>query len=245
VCTALRGGSLRVLGPEALLAALEGCGVDNARIEIEGGEEVPVIDGSAQGWALEVQKAGLVEASGGEGRSSRRAPAPQEMLTVREGDAFISFYPGPSPRVTAGVDHAAAVIGRQWFTWGPDAGGAVDRHFRWEVARARVVLPSVAAAHALLAAGLLQAGPEMCCLVADGQDWVDPLLVTYPGQGDETARAAALQLLGNLALAAPPGGRGLPEGHVVAYRAGPELQLRFAAALAAKAGEWEYAPAAV
>ena len=29
------------------------------RIEIEGGEEMPVVDGSALGWALEVQMAGL------------------------------------------------------------------------------------------------------------------------------------------------------------------------------------------
>lgn len=32
---------------EALLSALECCGVDNARIEIEGGGELPTLDGSA------------------------------------------------------------------------------------------------------------------------------------------------------------------------------------------------------
>ena len=40
---------------EHLLSALENCGVDNARIEIEGGPEVPIIDGSALGWVLNVQ----------------------------------------------------------------------------------------------------------------------------------------------------------------------------------------------
>ena len=39
-----------------MLAALEGMGVDNARIEIEGGNEVPIIDGSALGWVIEIQK---------------------------------------------------------------------------------------------------------------------------------------------------------------------------------------------
>lgn len=29
-------------------------GVENARIEIEGGHEVPIVDGSAQGWAIEI-----------------------------------------------------------------------------------------------------------------------------------------------------------------------------------------------
>ena len=46
----------RVQGAEHLLAALEGMGVDNARIEIEGGFEVPIIDGSSLGWVIEIQK---------------------------------------------------------------------------------------------------------------------------------------------------------------------------------------------
>lgn len=32
---------------EALLSALECCGVNNARIEVEGGGELPTLDGSA------------------------------------------------------------------------------------------------------------------------------------------------------------------------------------------------------
>ena len=44
---------------ESLLSALECCGVDNARIEIEGGEEVPVVDGSAMGWAINIVVCGL------------------------------------------------------------------------------------------------------------------------------------------------------------------------------------------
>ena len=39
---------------EHLLSALEAFGVDNARIEIEGGSEVPIIDGSALSWALDL-----------------------------------------------------------------------------------------------------------------------------------------------------------------------------------------------
>lgn len=46
---------LQVLSVELLLAALEACGVDNARIEVEGGHEIPVLDNSALGWCVEVQ----------------------------------------------------------------------------------------------------------------------------------------------------------------------------------------------
>lgn len=44
----------RVQSVEHLLSALEACGVDNARIEIEGGPEVPIIDGSALSWAIDL-----------------------------------------------------------------------------------------------------------------------------------------------------------------------------------------------
>lgn len=43
---------------EHLLSALEGFGVDNARIEIEGGPEVPIVDGSALGWAIDLHQVG-------------------------------------------------------------------------------------------------------------------------------------------------------------------------------------------
>jgi UDP-3-O-acyl-N-acetylglucosamine deacetylase len=46
---------LQVLNVELLLAALEACGVDNARIEVEGGHEIPVLDNSALAWCIEVQ----------------------------------------------------------------------------------------------------------------------------------------------------------------------------------------------
>jgi UDP-3-O-acyl-N-acetylglucosamine deacetylase len=49
---------LQVMNVELLLSALEACGVDNARIEIEGGHEIPVLDNSALGWCIEVQVRG-------------------------------------------------------------------------------------------------------------------------------------------------------------------------------------------
>lgn len=47
--------ALQVMSVELLLSALEACGVDNARIEIEGGHEIPVLDNSALGWCVEIQ----------------------------------------------------------------------------------------------------------------------------------------------------------------------------------------------
>lgn len=48
-----------IFAPEVLLSALEACGVDNARIEIEGNGEVPLYDGSATGFVYLIKEAGL------------------------------------------------------------------------------------------------------------------------------------------------------------------------------------------
>ena len=62
-----------------------------------------------------------------------------QVVSVQEGDAFVSFYPaeGNVTRVSAGVDaaEAAPIIGRQWFSWAPTDGG--NDHYRWAVAPAR------------------------------------------------------------------------------------------------------------
>lgn len=57
--TTLRNGELMVRGVEHLLAALEACGVDNCRIEVEGGAEVPIVDGAAQGWTTLIMANGV------------------------------------------------------------------------------------------------------------------------------------------------------------------------------------------
>jgi UDP-3-O-[3-hydroxymyristoyl] N-acetylglucosamine deacetylase len=78
--SALSAGHHTIKGAELLLAALESCGVDNARIEIEGGMEIPIVDGSALGWTIEIQKAGLREAPAAQTPQARHAPAPQEVI---------------------------------------------------------------------------------------------------------------------------------------------------------------------
>lgn len=60
--TTLIQNDLEIESVEHLLAALEACGVDNARIEIENGNEVPILDGSALGWTIEIENAGVTYA---------------------------------------------------------------------------------------------------------------------------------------------------------------------------------------
>lgn len=76
-----------------------------------------------------------------ENRHSRKIASPQEPVTVRQDDAFITFFPEDTQRLTYGIDYSydCEVIGKQWFTWAP----AEDNHFRWEIAPARTFATSV------------------------------------------------------------------------------------------------------
>lgn len=253
-------GNSYIMSPEALLSALEACGVDNARIEVEGGSEVPVADGSALTWALEVQKAGVRACDGGsDSGNPGNSGHVKGMVTVSGGasrpGAFVSFYPSglgdgddaadaaressdDGTTITAGVDffdHNASSVGRQWVTWKTSDASPADEfasHYRWVLAPARPVFPSYEAVEELYADGMIQAGPDGCCVIAEGDSWYDPNLVRFPL--DEAARHAAQRLIGVLSLCATPGGRGLPSGHVVAFDATPEMMINFATKLKAQ-----------
>ena len=61
--------------------------------------------------------------------------APTSVVMVREGDAFVTFYPEKAQRVTCGIDHIgeAMIIGKQWMSWAP----AEDEPYRWSLSPAR------------------------------------------------------------------------------------------------------------
>ena len=72
---------------------------------------------------------------------SRHILAPKKELTVRKEDAFITFFPENTQRLTYGIDESreAAIIGKQWFSWAPSE----DQHYRWGIAPARTYAPSL------------------------------------------------------------------------------------------------------
>ncbi len=73
---------------EHLMAALRGCGVDNAVIRIDG-PEVPVMDGSSQYFVDVFQKTGVAD----QDKAQRRIKDLKE-VEVREGDKFVRLSPG-------------------------------------------------------------------------------------------------------------------------------------------------------
>jgi UDP-3-O-acyl-N-acetylglucosamine deacetylase len=142
--------------------------------------------------------------------------------------SFVSFYPGGSvTRVSYGIDFVqkARVIGRQWYSWSPDLEKEDDDDgYVNQIAPARTFCCSQDIP-LMRDMGLIRGGSEECAMIANGSEWVNPSKVRFH---HEQARHKILDLVGDLALVAQGGNAALPLGHIVAYKAGHNLHLKFA-----------------
>ena len=94
---------------EHLMSALHGCQLDNVLVELDGGE-VPILDGSARPWLLQMTRVGIREQE-----AERRVFAFDEKLHF-EYEPTGSVYevePAESFSVDCEIDFANSVIGRQ------------------------------------------------------------------------------------------------------------------------------------
>lgn len=107
--TTLGAGRQTVATIEHLMSALHGMGVDNALIELDGGE-VPILDGSARPWLLQLARVGLLQQ-----QEERRVASVAEPLHF-EFDRMGSVYdvePSDHFSVHCTIDFPNSVIGRQ------------------------------------------------------------------------------------------------------------------------------------
>lgn len=206
---------------EHLMSALEGLGVDNCRIEMEGGNEVPLLDGSAKMWVEAVREAGISPATDEDGNKVPRSRfVLNKPLHVSSGDSFVAAFPSPQLRITYGIDFGQVpAIGTQWFS--------VCLHdtsvYECEVAPARTfcIFEQIGE---LQAAGLIKGGSKdnaIICSMKDG--WLNAPL-RFP---DEPCRHKLLDLIGDVALCAQNGDLGLPIAHIVAFKASHMLHTKF------------------
>jgi len=212
--TVLGDGRRTVSTVEHVLSALFALGVDNALIEVDGGE-VPVLDGSAAPYADAIAATGLCEQDAPRRRFRIDAPA-----VFEDGDAAVVVSPSPSPthsfRLRFAVDFAAPV-GAQYLDIALDAAT-----FRSEIAPART-FGYLHEVEALLAAGLARGGSLDNALVFGPDGPLTPLL--WP---NEVVRHKALDLIGDFALLGA-----WPAFDVIAIKSGHRLHAKVVAALRA------------
>ncbi len=107
-CTVIGNGHGVTVGTiEHLMAALNGCGVDNAVIVLDG-PEVPVMDGSAAPFVFLIECAGLVSQA-----ATRRAIRLLRTVEVTEGQRWASLSPGAGVSFSFEIEFAAHAVPRQ------------------------------------------------------------------------------------------------------------------------------------
>jgi UDP-3-O-[3-hydroxymyristoyl] N-acetylglucosamine deacetylase len=103
------GNSLgvRVSTVEHILAALYGCGIDNAHIVLDA-PEVPIMDGSAKPYVSIINKIGLVEQD-----APRRAILIKKPVYVGDGEKEAWLLPSSQPWIEMDIDFDRPIIGKQ------------------------------------------------------------------------------------------------------------------------------------
>jgi UDP-3-O-[3-hydroxymyristoyl] N-acetylglucosamine deacetylase len=224
LCTALAAAdqpAARVGTVEHVMAALAGCGVDNAVVELDG-PEVPILDGSAAPFAFLIDCAGIREQDAARTEIEILRP-----IRVEDGPAYAEFHPGgPGFALAMSIEFGTAAIGRQALSLRLDTAS-----FRHELSRART-FAELAEVDRLRAAGLGQGGSLANAVIVDGARVLNPGGLRMPG---EFVRHKLLDAVGDLALA----GTAL-RGKFVGHRSGHTLNNRLLRALFADRSAWRF-----
>ena len=174
---------------EHLMAALAGCGVDNANIEVNG-PEVPIMDGSAAPFVFLVECAGVVEQS-----AMRRVIRLLKPISI-EGDGCVaSLTPSNGFSLDFEIDFESAAVSRQAFSL-----GMVNGSFKKELARART-FGFLHEVEQLWASGLAKGGSLDNAVVVSGDKVLNEGGLRFD---DEFVRHKVLDAVGDLYLAGAP-----------------------------------------
>ncbi|WP_005033817.1 UDP-3-O-acyl-N-acetylglucosamine deacetylase [Holophaga foetida] len=221
LATTLEQDGIRFATVEHLLSALSGLGVDHALIEV-GGEELPILDGSAAPWVEAILEAGVCELPG----AVRRSVRVLKPVEVRNGEKWIKVepYPGLRLRYTIDFDHPA--IGRQSreLTLSPEK-------YRRELASARTFCMEQDIEF-MRSRGLALGGSLENAVVFGPKG---PLNESLRYQ-DEAVRHKMLDLVGDLALLGAP-----LQGLVSAHAAGHAMHVALVKALLDDQSSWTWA----
>ena len=190
LCTRLvNADGVAVSTVEHVMAALAGCGIRNALIEVDG-PEVPILDGSAEPFVRGLLEAGLQRQEG-----PSRAIEILKPVEVTHGDAVARLEPAQTFSMAFDIQFADAAIGSQ----------SKDMHlangaFVHELSDSRTFCRK-SDVDAMHAQGLALGGTYNNAIVVDGSDVLSPGGLRHD---DEPVRHKMLDAVGDLALAGAP-----------------------------------------
>jgi UDP-3-O-[3-hydroxymyristoyl] N-acetylglucosamine deacetylase len=209
---------------EHLMAALSGLGIDNVVVEVDG-PEVPILDGSALGFAQLIDRGGIETAP-----AARRFIKVIKPVEVIEGNKRAALMPAESFTLSFEIDFRSAAIGHQQAEF-----AVAPSIFRREIAAARTFGFLEEVEH-LRTKGLTLGGSLDNAIVVSGDRVLNEGPLRFK---DEFVRHKMLDALGDLALAGAP-----LIARYEGVRAGHELNNRLLRALFADSSAWRVEKAA-
>jgi len=190
LCTKIENDSgLSVSTIEHVMAALAGCGIHNALIDIDG-PEVPILDGSSAPFVRGFMSRGVQRLA-----APIRALKVMQPVTVTSGGASATLAPSTNLVIDFEIDFDDAAIGRQMKRLNMMNGAFVR-----ELCDSRTFCRQ-ADVDAMHAQGLALGGTLENAVVVDGDDVLSPGGFRHL---DEAVRHKMLDALGDLALAGAP-----------------------------------------
>lgn len=191
LCTKLENASgVGISTVEHVMAALAGCGVHNALVEIDG-PEVPIVDGSAVPFVRGIMQRGLRLLN-----APVRAFEVMQTVTVTDGDASATLEPADTLYIDFHIDFADSAIGQQSKSLRMNNGS-----FARELCDSRTFCRQ-ADVENMQANGLALGGtPGENAVVFEGAKVLSPGGLRH---SDEPVRHKMLDALGDLALAGAP-----------------------------------------
>ena len=204
LCTRLRNAhETEVSTVEHVMAALMGCGVQNALITVDG-PELPILDGSSVDFVRGILACGLCRMD-----APVRALRVLKPVEVRRGDAVARLTPNDTLTIEFDIEFDDAAIGVQKKTLNMANGSFVR-----ELSNSRTFCRK-SDVDQMRANGLALGGTLDNAVVVDGADVLSPGGLRH---ADEAVRHKMLDALGDLALAGAP-----ILGHYFGSRAGHAL----------------------
>jgi len=218
LATTLGNGQVSVRTVEHLLATLVGMGIDNARIEVEGGE-LPALDGCGEAWVQSINGVGIRQQD-----SPKRMVKILRPVEVSDGERWARLEPCSQLALDVTIDFDHPSVGRQHLCLDIEPGS-----FETELAWARTFgferhVP------AMKRMGLVRGGTLDNALVF-GED--GPLNPIGLKRSDEPVRHKMLDVLGDLALLGSA-----VQGRMVTERPGHGLIVRLIQEVVAQPDSW-------
>lgn len=218
MCTTIGVGQAVVGTIEHLMAALSGCEIDNAIIELNGAE-VPVMDGSAEPFVFLIECAGVSEQD-----APRRFIRILKPVSVCEGDRVASLAPDDGFSVSFEIDFDSPAVARQDCSF-----RLVNGTFKSDICRART-FGFLHEVDQLLAQGLARGGSLDNAVVVSGDKVLNEGGLRYT---NEFVRHKVLDSIGDLYLAGGP-----IIGHFHGRQSGHALNHRLLKTLFADSTAW-------